>query len=239
MRIPSDFKGFDLRTVMERLQEAGEPGLKDFFLTLKEAKLLVPCKANKEDLGVLTSPDGSNVIPAFTRAEELVDKPVQWEDVIVMSIDELKHILVDAVEIDAIALNPFGNTLILKREQLMEMDRAVSTFTVERTEFTKPHDMKLMESYPRGLKKALDDNFWREPRLRTIWVVWAKQENEKDYHLLVVADFEGDRKEFFPKIANIIAKFLNRGDRFEMVDEPELIKKVKEITKPIYGGRFH
>ena len=77
-----------------------------------------------------------------------------------MTLDDLKHIIIDLpAEVTGVVLNPFGKALVLRRPQLMEIDRDMEGMTLKRTDHPSPQILSPLKSYPSGIVEALRSFF--------------------------------------------------------------------------------
>lgn len=237
MKIPENYGGgFDLEKEMEDFARDISPvGKAKFFFKLKTAEYLVPFMGDMTNLAYLTNSDGKNYIPAFTSAEELMKSDREWDSVELLNMDTMKHILIDVPELDGIAFNPFGKTLLLGREQLAEIDRETEGLSLRRSEGDEHRHLSPVKQYPDGLKQALYNLFVTEPAVNRAWLTYASRSKKETPHYLFIIDFIGDRRILFPQIARVVTPFMKAGDSFELVNaDEELIKKAYRIAKPIY-----
>ena len=130
MRIDDNFaEGFDLVKAMERFRDnPTEQGKRQFFKELKDAQLLVPYQGDTMNVAALHNSAGEILLPAFTSPYELTREHTAWDSIGVMTLDDLKHIIIDLpAAVSGVVLNPFGKALVLRRPQLMEIDRDMAS----------------------------------------------------------------------------------------------------------------
>ena len=159
--------GFDLTAAMQSFREnPTKEGKKQFFRQLKGARLFVPYQGDAMNVAALHNSAGEILLPAFTSPYELTREHTPWDNIRVMTLDDLKHIIIDLpAEVSGVVLNPFGKALVLRRPQLAEIDRTqmvfrlfnkddVNIFTRARTDRRQP-----INSVPQS-KPSLRKHAW-------------------------------------------------------------------------------
>ena len=238
MKAYDGFAGsFDLVTAMERFR--GNPtkeGKKQFFRQLKEAKLLVPYQGDTMNVAALHNSAGEILLPAFTSPYELTREHTEWDNIGVMILDDLKHIIIDLpTEVSGVVLNPFGKALVLRRPQLMEIDREMEGMTLKRTDHPSPQILAPLKSYPPGIVEALRSCFEKYPEVTRAGILAARPDYKTPPHKLFVIEFFGDRRLLFPQVAKVVEPFMRPAESFELMKaDLALARKAREKAPPIY-----
>ena len=242
MKIPENYNGgFDLEKEMINFANDRSPVSKaKFYFKLKTAEYLVPFMGDKMNLAYLTNSEGENYIPAFTSEDELKKSDREWDKLEILNIDTMKHILIDVPELNGIAFNPFGKTLLLGREQLMEIDRETEGLSLRRSEGEEHRHLSPLKKYPEGIKEALYNLFVAHPEVNRAWLTYASRSKKETPHYLFIIDFIGDRRIIFPEVARAVTPFMKAGESFELVNaDEEMMKKAYKIARPIYQSSLN
>lgn len=237
MKIPENFrKSIDLEASMKKYAESPSQARKRrFFLELWEALFLVPCKDDGRDLGVLNNKKGEVFLPTFTDKNEIGGGFFSTGDFAALSLEQLHHIVIDLPNIEGIVINPFGKALTLKRPQLDEIKAEMRGMTVRRIDHAKPQKIEPMAVYTKGLADAFCEVLSGISSVRKAWIVMACATEEIPSHKLFVIDFDGDRKDVFPKVAERIRSFMAAGESFELIKAGgSLLKEVSKRALPVY-----
>lgn len=237
MKIPENFrKSIDLEESMKKyMDNPSQEGKRRFFIELWEALFLVPCKDDGSDLGVLNNQKGEIFLPAFTDKSEIRSGFFSAGNFVALSLEQLHHIVIDLPKIDGIIINPFGKALPLKRPQLDEIKAEMRGMTVRRIDHSVPYKIEPMAIYPKGLAEAFDEVLSGISSVRKAWIVMACATEDTPPHKLFVIDFDGDRKEIFPKVAERVKPFMAAGESFELIKAGgNLLKEVSKRALPVY-----
>ena len=230
-------EGLDLAAAMESFSDNPTlQGKKQFFRQLKEAKLLVPYQGDTMNVAALHNSAGEILLPAFTSPYELTREHTEWDDIGVMALDDLKHIIIDLpAEVSGVVLNPFGKALVLRRPQLMEIDREMEGMTLKRTDHPSPQILAPLKSYPPGIVEALRSFFEKNPEVTRAWILAARPDYKTPPHKLFVIEFFGDRRLLFPQVAKVVEPFMRPAESFELMKaDLALARKAREKAPPIY-----
>ena len=230
-------EGLDLAAAMESFRDNPTlQGKKQFFRQLKEAKLLVPYQGDTMNVAALHNSAGEILLPAFTSPYELTREHTEWDNIGVMTLDDLKHIIIDLpAEVSGVVLNPFGKALVLRRPQLMEIDREMEGMTLKCTDHPSPQILSPLKSYPSGIVESLRSFFEKNPEVTRAWLLAARPDYKTAPHKLFVIEFFGDRRLLFPQVAKVIEPFMRPGESFELIKaDLALAKKAREKAPPIY-----
>ncbi|MDR1206665.1 MAG: enhanced serine sensitivity protein SseB C-terminal domain-containing protein [Peptococcaceae bacterium] len=129
----------------------------------------------------------------------------------------LHHIVVDDPRLSGVVINPFGSALILKRDHLTAMENAAIGMTHERVEHPGKlilarthHSSALTRAFAKVLAKSPAEIF-------EAYILTARQAHERTSHLLFLIDFNGDRKQLFPTVAEAVQPYMKPGTTFELL----------------------
>ena len=239
MKIPDGFeRGIDLPRSIERYQKEPTPQAKlQLFRELKSAKYLVPYRGDRQNVAAIRTAQGEVFLPAFTCEQELMRGGEEFETIMALPFDVLKHIVIDQPKsIAGIALDPFGKTLQLRHPQLREIDSALEGMTLQRNEYQKAPMLSQPRNLPVGLPRALSALFQRHPEVYRAWILLARRDEKEPPHKLFLIDFDGDRKNLFPIIARQIEPFMCPGESFELMKaDIGLLHLAQGIAAPFYS----
>jgi hypothetical protein len=195
-----------------------------FCLEIKTARFLVPCKARKKAseegfyMAVLITKEGERFIPAFSSDEELAKWSFGMEKIAVYSLDELKHItLEDPQRLTGIAINPFGKSLMLRQENLRQIDAATEGISIFKTEHDCNLNLLPAVNIPEGLIEKLYDFFSQSESVYKAYLASINDKESGEPHLLIVIDFDGAEASLFPSVAKELSRLMKQGDSFELM----------------------
>lgn len=228
---------FDLVAAMESFRDdPTKHGRRRFFQALKHARLLVPYQGDAMNVAALHNTEGEILLPVFTSQYELTRAHTAWDHTGTMTLDDLKHILIDLpAEVTGVVLNPFGTALVLRRSQLLEIDREMEGMTLQRTDHPVPQILAPLKSYPAGIVEALRCFFAKNREVTRAWILAARPDYKTAPHKLFVIEFFGDRRMLFPQVAKVIEPFMKPGESFELMKaDLALAREANEKSTPIY-----
>ena len=195
-----------------------------FCLEIKTARFLVPCKArNKETeegfyMAVLVTKEGERFIPAFSSDEELAKWSFGMEKIAVYSLDELKHItLEDPRKLTGIAINPFGKSLMLRQDNLRQIDAATEGISIFKTEHESNIKLLPPDNIPAGLVKKLSRFFCKSENVYKAYLASIDDKESGEPHLLIIIDFDGAEASLFPSAAKEVSRLTKQGESFELM----------------------
>lgn len=216
-------------------QEPTKENKKAFFKELRTASFLVPCRQNGADMAVLQTKQGEGFLTAFSQLEEIQEKNFYAEALTVLPLIRLYHVLIDCPQLSGIIINPFGQPLVLRREQLAEIHSETMGMTLERTEHKQPQIIEALTAYPVGLGQALCERLRKMPQVSRAWIVSARPGIGLPTHKLFALEFKGDRKGIFPHVASAVKPFMCPGESFELMKaEGDFLRTVEEKANPVY-----
>jgi hypothetical protein len=147
----------------------------------------------------------------------------------------LHHIVVDDPRLSGVVINPFGSALMLSRDHLTAMENAALGMTHERVE----HPGKLILARARhssALARAFAKVLSRSPmEVFEAYILTARQAHERMSHLLFLIDFNGDRKQLFPAVAEAVQPYMKPGTAFELLKaDPTLLNAARKKAAPVF-----
>lgn len=220
MDIKTFNNGLDVDRTVDLMKEKKDPEIiKDFLKTAASADFLVSYRENENNLCIYNTPDGMKMLPIFSSYEAFLKSTLDHEKVKSMSFRALDGIVSQSEgELSGILINPHGKSLTLKHEP-------------------KNRSVKLSKalSVPETIPAALTGFFSAEENVYKAYLLWAQKINELAPHLFLIVDFDGDKEELFPKIAEAIKPFVGAGDKIEMAKaDMKLLSTAEKIDRPFY-----
>lgn len=201
------------------------------FAVLKTSYFLTFART-AENLAVLNDKKGGAFVPLFTCRAELEKWPFERTEVIEVTYERAKSVAVQNARLDGLVINPFGNSMTLRRQQLTDVD-----FTMQ----TAAHgdkrqiQMKATLDYPMGLPLALEALLKEHPEVYRVWLMAAHSEGEHLDHKLFIVDFDGQPQPLFGQITEAIKLYLRAGEPVEMMKaDLKLLQIADKATRPLY-----
>lgn len=227
-------------------QETNDENERQFFAEMKKAKFLVPCVGKNSEPpdqtypAVLKTQEGENFLPAFSELTEFEKWPFDKIDVSihVLSWEDLKYIMLEdrhKQKLAGIAINPFGQMLLLRQQQIAQIDAATQEMSVQRIN----HDQGLRLSRPKNLpmevKTALEDLFRQRQEVYRAYLLSAQRSGKLAQHWLLLIDFDGAEAGLFPQVAKVVQPHMKQGSTFELIKAtPRLLQTAVIEGKLIY-----
>lgn len=216
-----------------------------FFSELKNARFLVPCVPqsgqvdNSRCPAVLSTQEGEKFLPAFSEAGELEKWPYKRGRVCVFSFDDLKHAMLEHPQTPAgIAINPFGKVLLLRQNQIAQVDTVTQGMSVQRVKHGGGLRLSNSKVFPLGLAGAIKTFFSQRKEVSRVYLLLAQGPEEAAPHWLFLIDFDGTEAGLFPQAAEAVQPHMKQGDSFELMKTtPRLLQIAAAKTKPIYRRR--
>lgn len=213
------------------------------FLTgLKNAKFLVPCRAGSKGRGngycmaVLATLDKENFLPAFSNPAELKKWPYENDRTAVCSYDTLKHLVLDDPQnFSGIAVNPFGKKLLLRREQIRQIDSKTEGMCIRKVEHSRNLRLSKPGREPPGLADELKLLFNSKEEIYRAYLLLAREPKEVKPHWLFLIDFNGERTALFPIVARVVRPYMKPGGTFEIMKATyTLLQYASSKCEPFY-----
>lgn len=229
-------KKIDLRKcAQEYLNNNTEEGRMKFFLQMKAAEFLVPCSSDGKQLAVISNQNRELFLPAFTEQSEVKKENFPDAAYTVLTLDQIHSVILDAPEVKGVVFDPYSIALPFQRSQLKEIQSATEGLSVEMIQHKKPLIIKPRKRPEPKLTKALAGFFDGNGRVHRAWLVSARSEEKGAEHRLFVIDFDGDRRDLFPKLAEVIKPHMSAGESFELMKaEGDVMKSIEGRIMPFY-----
>ena len=208
---------------------------------LKHIKYLVPCKetsesSKKPETAVFVSPTGDKYLAAFTNTAELSKWPYKHDKTELLSYDDLKFIVLNNPKnMAGIVLDPFSKRLLLRQEQLEQIDLLTDGFGIRCIEHSEAmHLSKLAKEMPE-LIAALNVFLASKKNVYTAYMVMVIEPEETQSHLLFIIDFDGEKSDLFPSLAKVISPHIEYGGYYEMMKATyNLLNAAAAVSKPVF-----
>jgi len=136
--------------------------------------------------------DGTSVLPAFTDWEEfyLWSTDTQAQAIVATLEDYSAMIVKNDEGAQGLVINPYGESLLLSRETLSQIEGNAIAYTVETdTEAFLGEPKK----YPSAMVEAIAEHLKLQPSVKKAYLRLMVKEGEQSY--LIVVDFENTAKE--------------------------------------------
>lgn len=215
-----------LESVAELEKNSNRETQYKMYEALYKLELYVPTKEGKdiakETLRTLENEQGKRFIPAFFSKDSILGEFKQSELQIISYLC-LKYYVIDAPELfSGIVLNPFEQNFVFDDGFIELADSAIMGMSIKSNKnegkviITKPQswNLKMINDLYKIFDGALDVN--------RAWMFNSKEESGEAPHITVMVDFDGEKVDLFPSLAEVMGKYLDVGDSFE------LIKKEKD-----------
>lgn len=227
MDINSFNNGLNVDSVADEIKETKDASAANaFFEKAQKSAFLVPYKDNISTIPLLDVKGRGKMLPAFSSFEAFEKSPLPKDRARIMPFDEIDKIVKNSGgQIAGIIINPHGKSMIFQHNGAKPAENGKGT------------EMKLMKpaSVPESIAAALHGFFTASGNVYSAYILWAQKESDIAPHLFIVIDFDGNREEFFPKVAEAIRPCLKSGDNVEMAKADfKLLKAAEKIVKPIY-----
>lgn len=232
---------------LKRLQqEPTQENERRFFGEIKNAKFLVPCllkggkSADKTYPAILNTQEGEKFLPAFSELTEFDKWPFDWLNMSMagLSFDDLKYIMLEdsyKQDLAGIAINPFGQMLLLRQSQIVRIDTVIQRMSVQRVNHDTGLCLSRPKSLPFRLKDGLEDLFRQRQEVYRAYSLLAQGPGEPAPHWLFLLDFDGSEASLFPQIAKAVQSYMEQGSTFELMKAtPELLQIAAVEGKLIY-----
>jgi hypothetical protein len=232
----SDFAPFDDWDGQLKQMLGGDESARDpFFTKLRLSIFMSPMTPDGKGLSLLSTQHGQLFIPAFTASAEFRKWEKSEDGATIRSFEVLCGIVTDDPKLAGIVINPFGNQLVLTRQDLTGIENAATGMTHERVEHrgklileTTEYTAKLARAFADSLKSS-------ELEVFEAYILSARGENEKTPHLLFLMDFNGDRKLLFPAVARAVQPHMKTGTNFELLKASfETLDAARKKASPVY-----
>lgn len=217
---------------------------------LKAAYFLAPVAIDPPpppgDGGATTFPEGTTInfdllfdeekrcfIPAFTDWGELRKwRNAAGQQTLVMRLEDYGQML-EREEYAGVAINPYGQNLVLNRERISFLTGKAMPYTVEEETEVLVGDPA---DPPRALLDALSAHMRTQPAIRAAWLRLMLKNGERSF--LLVVDHDGDRRAVFDGIGRAGTAHLQPGEVIDLVPAgDEFGQSATRDATPFYRRR--
>ncbi|MBN7774217.1 enhanced serine sensitivity protein SseB C-terminal domain-containing protein [Clostridium aminobutyricum] len=218
-------------------QEKSSECESEFFKKLNETILWVPDVTEKPDnskktFALLIAGDGRKFIPTFLHKKSKLGR-FKEEQLVEIPYNKLKYLIIDSMaEINGIVIAPFEENIVLDRKLMEIIDSQTIGMTLRRENHVGRIKLRKPDAVPNGLKDILENFFKNCLEVEFAWLMKAKGENELDEHWMLLIDFQGEKTELFPPVAEIMKPYMKPGEKFELIQKnPDFITTEMDSAK--------
>lgn len=199
------------------------------FAVLKTAAFLIFAPAPGKAAAILNK-EKESLLAAFTCMEELNKWPFPRSEVEESAFTQLQRLVEENPRLDGIVIDPFGKSLVLRRNHLADIDATLAAACPQRE-----LQLRATRDYPIGLPLTVREQCARHPEVYRVWLLAARAPGEAKDHKLLVVDLDGDGKALFPQLAKALRLFLRQGERLELRKaDIGLLRIAEQATRPLY-----
>lgn len=221
--------GLGVDEAVDALAKEKSDGLvKQLFAEAQNAEFLVPYREKDTEICIFSIPEKGKMIPAFSSYEAFLKSPLPKDNVTVMPFSKINEILRrNSGGISGVIINPHGKSLIFKRTPEEKPGEAGE----------QKHEIKFMKPglIPEAITAALTGFFTASQNVYRAYLLWAQKDNDLAPHLFLIIDFDGEREEFFPKVAEVIRPYIKSRESVEMAKASlKLISTAEKLVNPFY-----
>ncbi|MFV0518563.1 MAG: enhanced serine sensitivity protein SseB C-terminal domain-containing protein [Aminipila sp.] len=222
------------------INEKTEESESNFFGELYNTRLLVPVRVigelnEKTNFPLLVTKDGKKFIPSFVESKVELGNFTK-EQLQEISYVNLKFVVIDSCDaIDGIAINPYGENIILNKSLIELIDSKQMGMTISREKQMKNIDVYEAKNVSEQMIKKLCSFFENSIGVQSAWILFAKNESDVKGHLMVIIDFIGSKFELFPIVADIMKNYMKPGERFELIQKSNEVNIDKFDVAKIYS----
>lgn len=209
----------------------------ELFRELVYRKVWIPCRKSANGavtLELLMNEKQEQYVPAFfSRLSKLGN--FTEEMLVQLDFPLLRHTLVELPEtIRGIVIEPFDMNLSMDRNALMEFDAQTKGMSVTKAVHQGKVALSIPQNLPEGLKEAVRKFCRAEREVSRAWILLAKEEEDKEAHLLFVLDSKSNRVQLFPRLAEVIKPFMTPGQQFELIEKGPMIEESRFARALVY-----
>lgn len=222
--------GIDVDFVADSLAAGDGSVLDRFFGEAAEAEFLVPYKGTQNRLAVLTSPEGENMLPAFSSYAAFEKSPLDKKCAVIMPFSRLDKIVGESGgKLAGIVINPNGKSVACKKQP------GKAAPSMQKNEGPQSFRLSKPASLPEAIPAVLSGFFAGTGKVYKAYLLWAQKPEEVTPHLFLVVDFDGKPEELFPSIGEVLRPYFGNGDKVEMAKADfKLLTAAEKVTKPFY-----
>ncbi len=190
---------------------------------LYKLELYVPVKGegevNKDSLYVLVDEREKRFIPAFLYKNS---KLATFEKTGMQCIKylDLKYYVIDSPQdFDGIVINPFEQNFVFDDNFIEIADSVIMGMSIKAAR----HPGKVTITRPNNWNLRLINDLYKifdgRQEVKRAWLFNSKDENSEKPYITVLVDFDGEKIDLFPSLAEIMHKHLQTGDCFELIQK--------------------
>ncbi len=208
------------------------------FRELLNRRVWIPCVRDENGtviMQLLVNHKEEQYVPAFYGKESKLGN-FREETLIPMDFLLLRHTLIDLPrQICGVVIEPFGENILMDRNLLKDFDLQTKGMSAVRQEHGGRIALMIPERLPDGLKTEVERFFEKEKGVKNAWILLAKREREKDFHLLFAVESDVNRIRLFPALADVIRPFMKPGQQFELTEKSPMIDEVRFRKAKVYS----
>jgi hypothetical protein len=228
---------------LERMRAGGRDVKAFFTRRLRTSGYFVPRSPSGKGFCLLATQKNELFLPAFTSEGEFGKWKEPSGGASLLPFDMLHHIVVDDAKLRGVVINPFGKSLVLRRDDLTATENLVTGMTHERADHHTGRMIIAAAKYnpelARTFAAALESSGMN---VREAYILITRQEHEPKSHLLFLIDFDGDNKLLFPHVAKAVGPHMKKGANFELLKaSSSMLEIARRKAVPVWPvmGKTH
>lgn len=219
--------GLDVERIIFEIQEKKDQNLiKESFEKAMKLDFLVPYKDQENQFITIKTKDKGTMFPAYSNYTEFLKSELPMDKVRIMSYPDLQKMVIESAgQIKGIIVNPHGKSLTFEHHQ---------NNNVEHTDNQKLHLLK-PNYFSEAFGKELVNIFKENEKVYKAYFLWGMRDLDIAPHAFIIIDFDGDKEEFLPKVAERLKPLLKKGETIEFAKADfNLLKIAEKTSDPIY-----
>ncbi|MGP1569628.1 MAG: enhanced serine sensitivity protein SseB C-terminal domain-containing protein [Eubacteriales bacterium] len=210
-----------LKLVDELNQNRNRDSQYNMYEVLYRLELYVPTKKSdnitKDDFYTITNEKGQQFIPAFLYEDSVLGE-FKKEQLTVISYLDLKYYVIDAPEaFSGIVINPFEQNFVFDDNFIEIADSVIMGMTIKSVK----HEDKMIITKPNSWNLKMINDLYKvleeKDGVSNAWLFNSSGTNSDRPHITVLVDFDGEKVDLFPSLAEVMNKHLKPGDLFELM----------------------
>lgn len=231
-----------IKAMLDMKSENSNQNQQKFIMSLLTAKLIVPVKMTKKaddptklqvTFAKLTTNDGTPFFPCFTDIKTLVDSKRYGDEgqVLGVTYNDFEKMLSDPTcPFEGFAINPFTENVIVTKAQIEVIKKLKNSSVPQNGEQVMIADLK---EEPEELTKALCAFFKQHKEVEKAYLLALKHTVKEN--MLVLVDFDGDKKALFEGLVELLKPFENPEKPFLIMEYNTDFGKQAAVEKvPFY-----
>lgn len=230
--------GFDLEKAMEEFKEnMTYAGKAKFYEILTKGRYLMPSR-NDDRIPLISPTKENHFLPVFTNVREMEKQGnMKKGELRIVTFKDILSIFIEHYpQITGVALNPFGRTLFLGKEQMDDIESVTEGMTLRRTDYEKPQELLPWENTSDELKSRLRSYCQKKKSITRAWIVGARSRKSEEPHIQFLMEFYGEKREkIFTQVAEIVREYMLPGQSFELMQATkESANKADLVSQVVY-----